>query len=99
MCLIIRSKKEINIILELMKEWYASNDDGWGMMWIQDNVLQTHRSMEGIEILWDKYNEVKEYEPIIHLRQRTHGDHSVDNCHPFDCGFGIHLMHNGILQY
>jgi predicted glutamine amidotransferase len=97
MCLIIRTETTKPISKELMEHWCQRNGDGWGMMWLQNNTINIHRSMKVAE-LWDKYQELKEFNPIIHLRWRTHGDTDLANCHPYYCGNGIFLMHNGVIS-
>lgn len=97
MCLIIRTDKQLPISKELMEHWCEKNGDGWGMMWTHNNTIQVHRSME-VDELWGKYQDLKEFNPIIHLRWRTHGDTDLANCHPYYCGNGIFLMHNGVLS-
>ncbi len=98
MCLIIKCNKDIPLTKPLLKNMLQKNEDGWGMMWIQNNAIQAHRSMETGDAVWEKYQELKEFNPVIHLRWRTHGDTDLANCHPFYCGHGIFLMHNGVIS-
>ncbi len=97
MCLIIQCNKTIPLNKPLVEHWLERNGDGWGMMWIENNTMQTYKSMEA-EALWDKYQETAQFDPVIHLRWRTHGDTDLANCHPFYCGHGIFLMHNGVIH-
>jgi hypothetical protein len=97
MCLIIRCDKNIPLNKALVEHWQEKNGDGWGMMWLQDNHIMSFKSME-VAALWDKYVELQAYDPVIHLRWRTHGDTDLNNCHPYYCGHGIFLMHNGIIS-
>ena len=100
MCLIIRCEKEKEITKEIMKGMYARNDDGYGFMWVQDNKIHGLKKSGGnIDELYDKYQELKEYNPFIHLRMRTHGEINDENAHPYFCGYGIWLMHNGVIHH
>lgn len=98
MCLIIQTSKEKPVSEALMRNWQKKNNDGWGMMWIKDNQIHHTTSIEPVESLYSKYQELQEYDPVIHLRWQTHGDHSLNNCHPFYCGHGILMMHNGVIS-
>lgn len=96
MCLIVKCQQDIPLNQPLVEHWLEKNGDGWGMMYIKDNTMQVMKSMKPEE-LWDKYLELKQYDPVIHMRWRTHGDTDLDNCHPYYCGHGIFLMHNGVI--
>lgn len=79
---------------------YARNDDGYGFMWVQDNKIHGLKKSGGtIDELYDKYQELKEFNPFIHLRMRTHGEINDENAHPYFCGYGIWLMHNGVIHH
>lgn len=99
MCLIVETKKDIPLSEKFIKNVFKRNDDGFGLMYIKDNHLETEKYVDkSVDLLVERYNATKEYEPIIHFRMRTHGliDHS--NTHPYYANFGIWLMHNGVLQ-
>lgn len=97
MCLIIQTQNTKPLSKELLEHMQDKNDDGWGMMWVRNNHIRTYKSHDR-QGCWEKYEELKEFDPIIHLRWRTHGDISHDNTHPFYCGYGIYLMHNGVVN-
>ncbi len=99
MCLIIRCEKDKPLSRELLEDMQRRNDDGFGFMWIQDNKLKTHKNnSDDFELLWSKYEELKAFNPFIHLRYKTHGLIDHTNTHPYPCGHGIYLMHNGIVN-
>jgi hypothetical protein len=99
MCLIINFKPEQPISAELMEVFAKRNNDGFGIMWIQDNRLcHIKYGPDKMEMLWPTYENLKAYEGFIHLRMRTHGDTNQEMAHPFNCGYGIYMMHNGILD-
>jgi len=97
MCLIIRTEQNNPISKPLLDHMQKRNGDGWGMMWLRNNHIRTFKSSTA-EGLWEKYQELKEFEPIIHLRWKTHGEIDHENTHPHYCGHGIYLMHNGIVS-
>ncbi|MHB8602163.1 MAG: class II glutamine amidotransferase [Nitrosotalea sp.] len=100
MCLIIRTEKEKEIPREVMQNMYWRNDDGYGFMWIQNNKINAIKNQGGsLSELYEKYLELKEFNPFIHLRMRTHGEVNEENAHPYFCGYGIWLMHNGIINH
>src|SRR6266705_4580676 len=99
MCLIIRTEKEKLISRELMDHFATRNGDGWGMMWIQANHIKTLKGQgSDKDGLYNEYLRLREFNPMIHLRWRTHGDISHINTHPFYCGNGIYMMHNGVVS-
>lgn len=70
-------------------------------------VLKVGRTLpETAEQAWNYYDTYASgKKALIHLRYRTHGEVSIDNCHPFQIisqseGFkqDLFLMHNGILS-
>lgn len=100
MCLIIRCEQDKELKLHHFKNMYRRNDDGYGFMWVQDNAINgLKRSDATVDELYEKYKELKEFNPVIHLRMRTHGKVNEENAHPYYCGYGIWLMHNGVLHH
>jgi hypothetical protein len=99
MCLIVNFEPKYNISKELMDNFAKRNNDGFGLMWIQDNRL-CHMKFgpDKMDQLYAMYESVKAYSGFLHLRMRTHGDTNQDMAHPFNCGFGIYMMHNGVLD-
>lgn len=82
-----------------MDDFAKRNNDGFGMMWIQDNRL-CHMKFgpDKMKDLYAMYESVKAYEGFLHLRMRTHGHTNQEMAHPFNCGFGIYMMHNGVIS-
>src|SRR6266702_4289537 len=99
MCLIIRTEKDKLISKELMMDWSTKNNDGWGFMWVENNHIKTLKGL-GLDKdgLYNEYLRLKEFNPMIHLRWRTHGKIDHINTHPFYCGNGIYMMHNGVIS-
>jgi len=99
MCLIVCSKHDKPISKALLENMHNKNNDGWGLMWIENNVLQVKKDpQDNFTKLWDAYQAHKDKDPVIHLRWKTHGEQDLENTHPFYCGHGIWLMHNGVVN-
>lgn len=100
MCLIIECNQHIPLTKTLITEFYRRNDDGFGIMWVENEELKVEKFAAGsLDLLWDKYQAAKQFDPLIHLRQKTHGLVDHTNTHPYPVGnTGIYLMHNGILS-
>lgn len=99
MCLIIRCETDKPISKLLLANMQKRNDDGFGFMFIKDNKIKTYKDHSSdFEKLWEKYEEFKEFNPFIHLRYKTHGEIDWTNTHPYNCGHGIYLMHNGVIN-
>ncbi len=99
MCLIIETRKDIVIPKFVMKDMYEKNNDGYGFMYVRNGHAQGVKSHgKTLDELYETYLELKEFEPYIHLRMKTHGDINEEMAHPYYCGNGIWLMHNGVLS-
>lgn len=99
MCLIVETQKEIVIPRKVMDDMYERNDDGYGFMYIRNgHTIGEKFQGKSNEELYEKYLELKEFSPYIHLRMKTHGDINTEQSHPFYCGHGIWMMHNGVLN-
>jgi predicted glutamine amidotransferase len=79
------------------------NDDGAGIMWIENGKIRVHHQMikTGDELI----KLMKDFVGIphmLHLRYATHGAPSVELCHPFratpeSADKQVWLMHNGVI--
>jgi len=99
MCLIIHAEPKYRISETLMDDFAKRNDDGFGIMWVENNQINTRKfGPTEMDKLYPTYLSVQDKEHFIHLRMRTHGDTNVAMAHPYYCGYGIWLMHNGILD-
>lgn len=53
---------------------------------------------EDFEAFWSVYEEFyKDLECAVHFRMRTSGNVDLENCHPYEIGDGVLLMHNGVI--
>lgn len=110
MCVIIDKPAGITMPDEMVMAAAEKNPDGWGVMWINPadgkmkskKGLFTSRYLAGSEFL-KLYNQFKNIHAIFHLRVRTHGRISEENCHPFQIcneeehGTDLMFMHNGTI--
>lgn len=98
MCLIIETKKEITIPRFVMEDMFERNNDGFGFMYVRNghSYGEKYHSSD-LDLLYNTYLRLKDCEPFIHLRMKTHGDISEENSHPYNCGSGVWLMHNGVM--
>lgn len=86
-----------------LKDFYARNRDGYGVMYAEDGVLYTSKGIGSAED-WIKFFRQHEHRTAaFHLRMKTHGDIDMTNCHPYEIyGDGakmpVYIMHNGVLH-
>lgn len=81
------------------------NDDGAGIMWVENNKVNVHHEMvKDGEQLIKMMKDFVGKPHVLHLRYATHGSPSIDLCHPFkatpDEGAdqSVWLMHNGVIK-
>lgn len=80
----------------------AINDDGHGFAVLTDDHIIVRRGMHA-EALVEAFDAVRRAHPhgpaLFHSRLGTHGEYSLDNCHPFPLGGDSRtvLAHNGVL--
>lgn len=98
MCLIIHAEPKFRISKALMADFAERNDDGFGVMWIDNNRINAEKfGPTEMDKLYPMYERLQDKEHFIHLRMRTHGATSAEMSHPYYAGYGIWLMHNGVL--
>jgi predicted glutamine amidotransferase len=98
MCIAIYNNNDLLTKRTLNNCWTA-NDDGAGMLWVQDGQLQTFKELKSFKAYWKKYREVREItnKVVLHFRIRTHGHVNVNNIHPFVVDETVGFVHNGII--
>lgn len=104
MCVIIHQKKDKRQVTreEFESSWY-SNPHGFGMMYMHNGAVRTYKSMNMNEA-YAEYNKIStdfmdETDFVLHFRFSTHWSIGISNTHPFHCGNGKYLVHNGVLGY
>lgn len=107
MCLItVYNPQQANFedVLAVAKAASVLNDDGWGIMYHNNDKVCTHRGMDSKELynLLEKLNSTytdADIDIYIHQRMATAGLVNLDNTHPFQIGdTGWHFMHNGVME-
>lgn len=99
MCLIVQCNKDIPVTRAFVEDVLKRNDDGFGAMWVEDNRIHHYKCINPkLDEVMEKIKEIEQYGPYLHFRMRTHGKIDHTNAHPYYCGHGIYVMHNGVLS-
>ena len=108
MCIAILNNGK-SISKSKLKTCWDNNDDGAGMLYIQDGVLVAEKfPNEGLQNddnfakFYERYNAVKSSESgdlpmLVHFRIATHGT-TPEYLHPFFVSDTLGLIHNGIIH-
>jgi hypothetical protein len=107
MCLIIHKPAGVDFTDEQLRDFYKQNDDGYGFMHSEGGTLKIHKSLGDDDAFIAAFRARVQYECLIHLRMRTHGEIDLDNCHPYEVLTraeggemgGVWMMHNGVLSH
>lgn len=95
MCILIHQTRGVTLSDDVIRDCYIRNTHGFGY------ILKNGKTEKGIytidEILQIYKNKLAKKECFIHMRMRTHGDISRENCHPYPINNGGQLMHNGVM--
>lgn len=94
-----------------LKNAIGVNKDGMGVMyvdpltgefvqkkWLPKNLLESE------DLITKEFERLKNVHAVFHLRYRTHGLTSMENCHPFQVlnkaehGRDLYMMHNGMIS-
>jgi hypothetical protein len=94
-CIIHRPKGAKKIPDSNIESIIKINSDGWGIAYIRNGTVFFSKSMK-MEDAKDKIRklEKEDLEFLFHARYATHGDKSIENCHPYKSADGL-LFHNG----
>jgi predicted glutamine amidotransferase len=100
MCLIVRTQRDIPLTDDVLRDMHQRNADGYGFAYVKDGELQIEKNhQDNVGLFIETYKRTAEYEPVFHLRMRTHGDIDEANTHPYPAKYGIWVMHNGIIGF
>lgn len=103
MCIAILNtgKKGGEISRKSIKNSWASNPDGGGLMWAEDGLVNHFKTYEMDEMI-NKYRELRKSPNIgnivLHFRIATSGFDGKDNLHPFLVNDSLGFVHNGIIS-
>lgn len=103
MCLLMHKPAASVITRELADDIYKRNEDGFGIMYAEDNMLYTQKTLGNADAIWEIIQANQHREMLLHWRMRTHGNIDLTNCHPYEVyGDGstmpVYMMHNGVLS-
>lgn len=107
MCLLVTQLSNSPALSEVwLKDFYASNSDGVGVMYVEGQSLVIEKCLpkSADDFVNFYYSHIAGKDCAFHLRMRTHGATDLENCHPYevlnakDHGLDLWLMHNGILH-
>ncbi|MFF3228871.1 hypothetical protein ACFYV7_39185 [Nocardia suismassiliense] len=102
MCILTFLKPGINPDLDVLRAGAAANPHGHGYALITGETITIGRGLDAETVLTEFATVRAQYpdgHALFHSRLATHGQRSVDNCHPFLVGGDKRtvLAHNGIL--
>lgn len=97
MCLIIDKPKDRKFDVSIIHHGLFDNPDGFGVMYAENNTVHVIKSIVSKQLL-PLLDTLQDKDCIVHLRYKTHGLVSHDNCHPYQVTDDIYMMHNGVIQ-
>jgi hypothetical protein len=82
----------------MISEAVARNPHGWGLVVLGKNGLRVEKSMDNKKAL-GAVKKAGSDAWVFHARITTHGETSIENCHPFVIMDGEYcVIHNGIID-
>jgi predicted glutamine amidotransferase len=99
MCIAIYNNKDL-LTKKTLQNCWNSNDDGAGMLWVDNGELQSYKQLKSFKAFFKQYQEVRKItdKVVLHFRIRTHGVVDERNIHPFIVDETVGFVHNGILN-
>lgn len=100
MCIICIKQAGVKAPTETIIRTMANNNpDGFGMMWVEDNILKYFHTFNVEDIINQSSKLDYKVPAVYHFRIATHGSVKKENCHPFiDKQNAIGFAHNGMLS-
>lgn len=102
MCIIFYNERGVKYQERELRNAFRTNDDGVGLMWVEDGKVQTFHGMLTEEKLVKMMRDFEGVPHALHLRFATNGPPCKELCHPFkatpaEADQAVWLMHNGVL--
>jgi hypothetical protein len=102
MCVILYNPKGVAYNEREIRNACATNDDGFGIMWVQDGQVKTFKGILSADDVVETVKEFTGIPSVVHLRFATHGPIVPNLCHPFrvtpeGATQTVFMMHNGVL--
>jgi predicted glutamine amidotransferase len=104
MCIILYKPSGRHLNKEHLKIAFQNNPHGYGFMWVENGHLNIIKGIaKDFTEIWGLTKHLSEFAYTMHLRWRTTGPISMEQCHPFQIldkkhdGLGFGVVHNGTL--
>jgi hypothetical protein len=102
MCIAILNPPGITIESDILYNCWSNNDDGAGMVWVNNGKLEVFKELVSFKSYAEKYSEVRKEFPeshiVLHFRITTSGKSNIENTHPFFVNENLAMVHNGIIR-
>jgi hypothetical protein len=103
-CVIICKPKDVSLPQSILEAAFKRNDDGWGMMRLAGHGVK-HRVIvdRGVSTSFEEFYKLYQakyaaFQCAVHMRIKTHGEISEENCHPYKIMDDVYIMHNGTMS-
>jgi hypothetical protein len=99
MCIAILNTKT-KIKDSYIKNSWDNNDQGGGIMWIEDGVLMTYKTFNYKDFI-NSYKRIRkstDSKIVLHFRIATSGYKGLENLHPFLVNDNLGFVHNGVIS-
>lgn len=101
MCLLVKVSSDTKFPFAFFEDVHGSNPDGTGIMYVQDGVLISKKSLtptpSDAYAFWLE-NAPQGVDYAMHFRWKTHGAIDVERVHPYRVSDDLLIMHNGVLS-
>jgi predicted glutamine amidotransferase len=100
MCIAIFNKQNL-LSFDIIKNSWENNNDGAGLLWIENGALQVFKEANSMKLFYKKYKAIRANNALpilLHFRIGTHGNFADYNLHPFLVNNQIGFVHNGVIR-
>jgi predicted glutamine amidotransferase len=100
MCIAIFNKSSV-LSYDTIRNSFENNNDGAGLLYIENGALQVFKESTSLKRFWKKYKAIRENNALpmlLHFRIGTHGNFADYNLHPFLVNSQIGFVHNGVIR-
>lgn len=98
MCLIIYKPAKKQFDLDLLETAWKMNPHGGGYMYSENNKLCIEKGYFNKNAFAKDLLTLEEKDIVVHFRYSTAGKINLNNCHPFDIGKNVGMVHNGTIS-
>ncbi|SRR5258708_4132901 len=100
MCIIIYKPRGKNLKKEVYENCFGNNKDGAGFIIRQKTgELLLEKGFFTFQEFWEKFQPHQHKQAIVHFRIATHGEISIENCHPYWVAENkLAFAHNGVMN-